>query len=516
MAPPNPAPPDGSPSATTQTQPGNGVISSGDNAEAEEVYSVFSPSTRTFLTYHLGFVMLVSTLTSTIYSPLIPLLATQFSVSIQAINTTVTVYAIFQAASPVLLSSLADSVGRRPTLLGILTLYAGASLGLSLNRGNYRVLLCLRALQSIGGSATVPIAYGIVADVAVVSQRGRMLGPMLATCNAICAVSPIVGGALALGTGGYVWVFLTLLIISLVLIVSTGFALPETGRNVVGNGSWPARGIWRTWWSFVRRRADIRKDTGNTVQGTPPSEKSHLSWHPLHGFASLRIIFYPDAATVLWTVATSYSVYYTLQVAVPVIFAEVYGNNELEIGLSLLPVFAGLTLGGLVAGKLIDWNYAKVAKRHNISPNREKSGIPPEFPLEIARYRRCIPFILLETALIAGYGWAVQYRVHPSVPLILHFFICGTSTILTHISNALLVDIFPGMPSTAYAAGQMMRCGLSAASVAVLQPIIDAVGRGWYFTIFASFVGLSGLASVMVSRRKGMQWRQKRQATMRD
>lgn len=86
MAPPNPAPPDGSPSATTQTQPGNGVISSGDNAEAEEVYSVFSPSTRTFLTYHLGFVMLVSTLTSTIYSPLIPLLATQFSVSIQAIK----------------------------------------------------------------------------------------------------------------------------------------------------------------------------------------------------------------------------------------------------------------------------------------------------------------------------------------------------------------------------------------------------------------------------------------------
>lgn len=172
-------------------------------------------------------------------------------------------------------------------------------------------------------------------------------------------------------------------------------------------------------------------------------------------------------------------------------------------------MFAGLTLGGLVAGRLIDNNYARVARSHNFNPEREKRERFSEFPLEIARYRRCMPFILLETALIVGYGWAVQYRVHPSVPLILHFFACGTSTILTHTSNALLVDIFPGMSSTAYASGQMMRCGFSAASVAVLQPIIDAVERGWYFTIFALFVGLSGLASIMVSWLKGMQWRRR-------
>ena len=340
-----------------------------------------------------------------------------------------------------------------------------------------------------------------------------MLGPMLATCNAICAVSPVVGGALALGTGGYLWVFRTMFILALVLLVSTGFALPETGRNVVGDGSWPAKGVWRTWWSFLRPNRQAERSVEQAEE--TPAGKGTLSWYPLRALSSLRIIFYPDAAAVLWTVSTSYSVYYTFQVAVPVIFAEIYGYNELEIGLALLPVFFGLTIGGVVAGKLIDRNYAGVARNRNINPGREKAeSCNSEFPLEDARYRRCMPFIILETALITGYGWAVQWRVHPSLPLILHFFICATSTIMTHTSNALLVDIFPGMSSTAYASGQLMRCTLSAASVAVLQPITVAVGRGWYFTIFAVFVGVSGVASVLISRVKGIQWRRKRMAVL--
>ncbi|KAK1764259.1 major facilitator superfamily domain-containing protein [Phialemonium atrogriseum] len=479
--------------------------------EKAGVYSVFSPATRTYLTYHLGLIMLISTLTSTIYSPLIPMLGTSFSVSIQAINTTVTVYAICQAISPALFSSLADAFGRRPVLLAIIALYACASLGLALNRGSFAALLALRALQSVGGSATVPIAYGVVADVADVPLRGAMLGPMLATCNAICAAGPVVGGALALGTGGYAWVFIALLIVALALLVSVGLALPETGRNVVDDGSRPARGVWRTWWSFISPRERARREDVGHVAQEAPEINGVSSWHPMDALVPLRIILYPDAAAVLWMVASSYSVYYTFQAAVPVIFAEIYGYNELEIGLALLPVFAGLTIGGIVAGKLIDRNYARVARRCDANLDREKREDGGEFPLEMARYRRCMPFILLEVALIAGYGWAVQYHVHPSVPLVLHFFICGTSTILTHTSNALLVDIFPGMSSTAYASGQVVRCGLSAASVAVLQPIIDAVGRGWYFTIFALFVGVTGVVSVIISRLKGMQWRRKRQ-----
>ena len=33
-----------------------------------------------------------------------------------------------------------------------------------------------------------------------VSERGKMLGPMLSTCNAISAVGPVIGGTVALST----------------------------------------------------------------------------------------------------------------------------------------------------------------------------------------------------------------------------------------------------------------------------------------------------------------------------
>lgn len=115
-----------------------------------------------------------------------------------------------------------------------------------------------------------------------------------------------------------------------------------------------------------------------------------------------------------------------------------------------------------------------------------------------------------EMLLVAGYGWAVQFRVHAAVPLVMQFFACALSTLLSHTASALLVNIFSDKSSSAYASGQIARCRLSAISAVVLQPIVDAVGRGRYFTIFSLFIGLTRLVSMYVSLWKGMEWRQRR------
>ncbi|KAI1460211.1 MFS general substrate transporter [Annulohypoxylon moriforme] len=470
-------------------------------------YSMFSPAMQTYLTYLLGFTMILSTLTATIYFPLIPLLSNQFHVSIQAINLTITVYAVVQAVSPGIFASVADSFGRRPVLLVLVALYALGSLGLALNRDNYAALIALRALQSIGGSAIPTLAYGIAADVASTSERGRMLGPMLSTCNGISAVGPVIGGAVALGTSGVQWVFWALLIISVLCFLVAGFTLPETARCVVGNGSKPAVGIWKTWWSLIGSRGTQEAGSASATSRSRVDMKE--KWRPGIAFASLRILLYKDASAVLWVVALTYSVYYTFQVAIPVIFADIYLYNELEIGLVFLPGLAGMTIGGIIAGKLVDINYAAVARKHNFDIESNQLALG-DFPIEAARYRNCSAFVIFETVLIIGYGWAVYYKVHPSAPIILQFFICAVSTLLSHTASALLVDLFPGKSSTAYASGQIMRCGVSAASAAILQPLVNAMGYGWYFTLFALFIGIFGVISVFISRLKGMEWRRER------
>lgn len=74
------------------------------------------------------------------------------------------------------------------------------------------------------------------------------------------------------------------------------------------------------------------------------------------------------------------------------------------------------------------------------------------------------------------------------------------------INNILLVDINQKAPAAAQASSNIIRCALSALAVAVLQDIIDAIGKGWTFT----FLGLLLLAPIglnLIIRKKGMAWR---------
>lgn len=256
-------------------------------------------------------------------------------------------------------------------LLGIILIYASASLGLVITHNSYAVLIILRALQSIGGSATPPLAYGIAANVAVTSQRGKMLGPMLSSCNGISAIGPVIGGAVALGTSAVTWVFAALLIIASACIVVAGFVLPKTARSIVGDGSKPASGIYRTWWSLIWRDALHRRPTSD-VEDPRETEEIHFSesqehWTIFSILDAFRILLVPDDAAVLWLIGISYLVYCTFQVVIPIIFAEVYHYNELQIELTLLPGLIGITLGSIVGGKLLDRNYALTAKANGFN-----------------------------------------------------------------------------------------------------------------------------------------------------
>jgi MFS family permease len=506
-----PLPPQPCPSKVDENITSQPSLQERDNSHpasgGDEAYSAFSTGTRIYLTYSLGFVMILSTLTATIYFPLIPALSIHFDVSIQAINLTVTMYAICQAISPGVFASLADSYGRRPILLALVLVYLLGSLGLVVNKTSYPGLMASRAVQSLGGSAIPPIAYGIVADVAVVSERGKMLGPMLATCNGISALGPVIGGAIALKTGGHRWVFVTLLMIAFLCFLAVGFTFPETARSVAGDGSRTVHGIWRTWADVISRGRKQKRASSPDETRVPAVKASHSLRRVID---SVRIVFYPDAAIILWMIACSYGIYYTFQVVIPVIYADIYHYNQLQIGLVFLPGLAGMTIGGIIAGKLIDANYVKEAREQNIDVSQKEKINLIDFPIENARYRVIIPFICVETALVAGYGWAVQRAVHPAVPIIMQFFICALSTLLSHTASALLVDVFPDVPSTAYASGQLARCGFSAASAAIVEPLVKAVRRGRYFTILSLVTGLSCSACVIVSRWKGMGWRRKR------
>ena len=369
------------------------------------------------------------------------------------------------------------------------------------------------------------LAYGVAADISPHSERGKVLGPMLASTNLGPCIGPVIGGGAILASGDPQWCFWALLIFGVSALLLVGWTMPETGRTVVGNGGVKAQGLWRTWFDVVRTSARFQMgkngDVGAWNEGTQNSilciddantgktGRGKLTFsNPL---MFIRIIFYWDTFLILWMAASPYAVWYCIQTSMPLIYGDKYGYNDLVVGLCYLPGGAGVILGGLLAGRMMDWNYKQTAEKNGWPVDRSRIEDISRFPIEKARSRGSIAMLVFSICVLTGYGWAVHNDVHVSVPLILQFLIGLKCTITLQTFSALLVDIFPSKAGTAGASNNLMRSVTSAVAVAILQPLVDAIGRGWFFTLIGLGDGLFGIVAVQFLKRWGQNWRRKRE-----
>jgi multidrug resistance protein len=485
--------------------------------EAPSPYTAFTRQQKRLLIVLLGFATITSPLTATIYFPLLPILREHFNTTAQAINLTLTIYIVFQAISPAIFGPLSDSMGRRPVYFLTLCLYMAANLGLALNRNHYGALLGLRAIQSLGASAAYAISFGVVADVCVPSERGRMLGPVSMALNLGACIGPVVGGWVAYSSGSFEWVFWALVIASGLLLFLVGGFLPETARSLVGNGEKRVTLPWWywTWLELVTRLLRRGREKRLSESGTHEHSLSIEAETPRkfrvgNPLACLRIIFHLDTFFVLWMHGSFYTVDYSLVAATPDIYKQIYHFNEVQIGLTYLPRGVGIIVGGYCIGKVMDYNYKATARKINWIIDSVSGDNLKDFPIERARARGSGWLLLVSTIGLIGYGWTVHYQVHISILLILQFMQGLWGTCFYTVYNTLLVDAFPESPSTAAAAASITRCAMAATGIAVLQPLLDAAGRGWYFTVLGLWSGSFGAVAVWCIKNKGMKWRKRR------
>jgi MFS family permease len=342
-----------------------------------------------------------------------------------------------------------------------------------------------------------------------------MLGPVSMALNLGACIGPVVGGLVAYKSGSYEWVFWALVIVGGVLLISVATFLPETARSVTGNGEMRGESPWdQSWWNLSKQLLRNTK-TKAAIEAKPQTRNSnHPTWRKRirikNPVACLRIIFYYDTFLSLWLHGSFYLVDYVLVAAIPDIYASIYHFNELQIGLTYLPRGVGIILGGYCNGKAMDHNYKVTAKKIHWTINKISGDDLKNFPIEKARSRGSYWLLAVATGTQVGYGWAVTKHAHVSIPLILQFIQGFWQTCFYTIYNTLLVDIFPESPSTAAAAASIVRCTMAAAGVAVLQPLLDAVGRGWFFTMVGLGSGAFGAIAVLLIRTKGMGWRRER------
>ncbi|KAI0482167.1 chloramphenicol resistance protein [Xylariaceae sp. FL0804] len=461
-------------------------------------YTVFSPGMKRWIIAMNCVSAFISPMTANIYFPALPQLAKDLHVSTEKILLTLTTYMIFQGLSPTIFGDFGDVAGRRPAFIVAFTIYLAANIGLALQR-NYIALLLLRMLQSGGSSGSIALVYAVVADIAHSSERGKYMGIVGAGLTVGPAVGPVIGGVITQRLG-WAWIFWFLFIVTLVWMVPYVLAVPETGRKVVGNGSVrpPVWNMTLVDYLRFRNQSRDRSAVGDNRRIPIPN--------PLN---TLKILRHKDMAMVLFYNSTLYIGFMLATATLSSQFAEIYGYDELTLGLCYLPMGVSTTIGSICNGLMADWNFRRHAKKLGRNIDKKRGLDLKDFPIEKVRIQLAYPLVALGTVVFIGYAWALQQETTVAVPLVLTFFIGLTVTGAFQILNLLVVDLYAEAPATATAANNLTRCLAGAVATSVIDRIIAAWGRGWAFTFVALLFAIPSPCLWLIVRN-GPRWREER------
>ena len=490
----------------------------GDGSAADvpvAAYSSFSKGTKVLLVLMTVFATFFSPFSSFVYLPAITPIAEAYHRSVADINLTVTLYQVMQAVAPLVFGDLSDQLGRRPVYMLTFAIYIGANVGLAVQH-SYAALLVLRALQSTGSSATVAIGSAVMADCTTSAERGGYITAVQASIMFAPALAPVLGGILTqyLGWRSTFW-FLTIAA-GVFLVIYLPF-VPESARKVVGDGSVrpPALNMSITTARHLRR---LREADPEAADAHRRAQEQAIARQRSTGFrvpvpnvlAAVRIMFEKDVGLLMFFMSLFVMANYAMLVPLQDVIRRHYGFNDLQVGLCYIPFAAGSVAGAVTVGRLLNWNYARVAASIGVSPDRKRGDDMRRFPIERARLDLMWPWTLLAVAMTVAWGWVVgASNASLAGPLIVLFFsgagLSGPISILT----TLLVDLYPMNPGRVSSTFNLTRAALSAIGTAVVQYIIDAWGYGYTY-LFMGLLVLAVSPCILVVRRWGPQWREER------
>jgi multidrug resistance protein len=328
---PQPPPPGDPPVQTLEPQQEKDVHQQEIPVVAPEpLYSIFTSRQKVLIVIMTALSSLFSPLSSTIYLPILPLLAKSLHTTTAHINLTVTSYMIFQGLAPLFFSSLSDATGRRPVYVLAFTIYFFANLGLTLQI-SYAALFVLRAMQSVGSSATIALGNGVMSDVVTSAERGGYIAWVSLGTQLGPALAPTIEGLL----GQYVgWraIFWFLVIVGGVYLTVYVFFVPETARAVVGDGSGdPGKWGHPLVYYISSKRRKINEGDETPENGVRGRKKMKRRGPNL--LNSLRIIVEKDVFCMLFVTSILVTAANCCIVILPTQYSSVYHLTELQIGL---------------------------------------------------------------------------------------------------------------------------------------------------------------------------------------
>ena len=211
------------------------------------------------------------------------------------------------------------------------------------------------------------------------------------------SIGPILGGCLSYAAG-WTWLFWFLCIAAgLCLSIMTLF-LPETSRNIVGNGSIkPPKHLRLPFTMLMCHWSE---------SDTAPDHK----WRMPNPLISLKIITRRDNAVIILACGILYIIYTCINTSLSVLFIDIYKLNQWQAGLIYLPFGLGGTVSTFFSGPLLNKAYRNTRAKQGLLTDTAAGDDLDSFSVEKARL--CVVWIpmLMTTCSVVAFGWVLQYH----------------------------------------------------------------------------------------------------------
>ena len=211
-----------------------------DDAQAVPVIRFLDRSTPP----HIATLILLagmSAMVMNIYLPSLPQMADYFGTSYAVMQLSVPFFLFCSAVLQLFIGPISDNLGRRPVMIGGITLFLIATLG-CIFAPNTAVFLTFRVLQAIIACAMV-LSRAVIRDLYAQDQSASMIGYVTMGMAIVPMISPAVGGALqqVFDWHASFWVmFIVGLLILILVIFDQGETATPSSKSILGQfGEYP-------------------------------------------------------------------------------------------------------------------------------------------------------------------------------------------------------------------------------------------------------------------------------------
>ncbi|EIM29310.1 multidrug effflux MFS transporter [Microvirga lotononidis] len=181
------------------------------------------------LTIVLALLTALGPLSTDMYLPSLPAIATGLEASTGQTQLTLSAFLLGFAAGQFFYGPVSDRIGRKPVLLFGLGLFTVASLICALSP-NIETLIGARFLQALGASGPIVLGRAIVRDFYEGPRAGRELSRMGTIMGVVPAAAPVLGGVIERFSGWRV-TFGVMILFGIALAATILWRMPESIRR---------------------------------------------------------------------------------------------------------------------------------------------------------------------------------------------------------------------------------------------------------------------------------------------